>query len=177
MESENRMTTPSCWINQIKATPLGPISLAANESGLIRVFFGDVDGIKTVLTGEISVDDREKNLHLAAGLLQLDEYLHGKRREFELSIDWGIFKPFAAKVSETVFQIPCGEVRTYGEVAAAAGSPKAARAVGGVMANNPILILIPCHRVVGSDGSLHGYSGPGGLKTKAWLLGLEGYNV
>ncbi|MHC1783038.1 MAG: methylated-DNA--[protein]-cysteine S-methyltransferase [Anaerolineaceae bacterium] len=66
-------------------------------------------------------------------------------------------------------------MRTYGSLAAAAGHPGAARAAGGVMSRNPIPVVIPCHRVVASDGTLHGYSAPGGLKTKSWLLELEGH--
>jgi methylated-DNA-[protein]-cysteine S-methyltransferase len=85
--------------------------------------------------------------------------------------------PFQAKALQTVYAIPYGETRSYGDIAAAIGQPRAARAVGRANATNPMPLVIPCHRVIASDGSLHGYGGPGGLRTKAWLLDLERQNL
>lgn len=113
----------------------------------------------------------------AQWLLHLREYLEGRRRAFPLPIDWTPFTPFRRAVMQAAMAIPYGEVRTYSDLAAAVGRPGAARAVGRVMATNPMPLVVPCHRVVGRDGGLHGYGGPGGLSTKAWLLRLEGVNL
>ncbi len=109
-----------------------------------------------------------------AMLRQMDEFLRGQRRGFDLAVDWRGMTPFQVAVRQAVMAVPYGETAAYGDIAAAVGRPLAARAVGGVQARNPISFLIPCHRIVGSDGSLHGYGGFGGLETKRWLLELEG---
>ncbi len=110
----------------------------------------------------------------AQWLAHLREYLEGRRRAFPLPIAWEALPPFQRAVLRATFAIPYGEVRTYGEVARRIGKPGAARAVGRALGANPMPIAIPCHRVVGRDGRLHGFSAPGGLATKAWLLRLEG---
>jgi len=109
---------------------------------------------------------------LAVG--QLEQYLSGRLRNFDLPIDWDGMTEFTAAARRAAIDIPYGQVRTYGQLAEGLGKRAAARAVGAAMASNPMPIVIPCHRVVGSDGSLHGYSALGGLQTKAWLLRLEG---
>ncbi len=81
--------------------------------------------------------------------------------------------PFQLQVLHLTTHIPYGQTSTYKDIAIQVGKPNAARAVGRVEATNPIPLVIPCHRVLGSDGSLHGYGGPGGIKLKAWLLQLE----
>lgn len=104
-------------------------------------------------------------------------YLNGQPVTFSFQVDWQRFPPFQGKILQLTAQIPYGKVLTYGGIAALAGSPKASRAAGSALAHNPLPILIPCHRVVGSDGSLHGYSAPGGLAAKARLLELEGHRL
>jgi methylated-DNA-[protein]-cysteine S-methyltransferase len=104
---------------------------------------------------------------------QLADYLNGTRRQFSLAIDFSSLTPFQVEVLRITSQIPYGETRTYQEIAVQMGKQHAARAVGRVEATNPIPLIIPCHRVLGSDGTLHGYGGPGGIKLKAWLLDLE----
>lgn len=101
---------------------------------------------------------------------QLDEYFAGKRREFSIPLKTH-GTDFQERVWEALRSIPYGETRTYGQIAAQVGNPKASRAVGGANHNNPILILTPCHRVIGADGSLTGFGG--GLKVKEALLALE----
>ena len=105
---------------------------------------------------------------------QLAEYLDGKRKKFEVKIDWSVLTPFQQTVLQAVRHIDYGRTQTYGDIARQLGKPKAARAVGRANATNPMPIIIPCHRVLGANGSLHGYSAPGGVETKARLLRLEG---
>jgi methylated-DNA-[protein]-cysteine S-methyltransferase len=101
---------------------------------------------------------------------QLDEYFAGERKIFDLNLAPDA-TPFQSSVLEALRSIPYGETRTYADIAAAIGNPKAVRAVGGANGNNPIPIIIPCHRVVGSNGTLTGFGG--GLDTKRFLLDLE----
>ena len=107
---------------------------------------------------------------LAAG--QIAEYLDGWRTQLTVPVDWGGTSEFARGVLEACHSIPFGQTRTYAELASAAGSPRAARAVGQVMAHNRRPLIVPCHRVVASNGSLGGFGG--GLAMKRWLLELEG---
>jgi methylated-DNA-[protein]-cysteine S-methyltransferase len=104
---------------------------------------------------------------------QISEYLLGERETFDLPIDWSGLTPFQEKALRATFDIPYGEVKTYGEIASQLGNPRAARAVGRAEATNPMPLVIPCHRVIGADGGLHGYGAGQGLETKAWLLKLE----
>ena len=103
---------------------------------------------------------------------QLDEYFAGKRKHFELDVDLRLAHDFGRTVLEELGRVPFGEITTYGALAARAGKPKAARAVGTIMNRNPVPIVLPCHRVVGANGSLVGYAG--GLERKQMLLRLEG---
>jgi methylated-DNA-[protein]-cysteine S-methyltransferase len=101
------------------------------------------------------------------------EYLVGKRTRFDLAIDWSGMSPFQALTLKEISRIPYGQTLSYGQVAAQIGRSGAARAVGRANATNPVPLVIPCHRVVASDGSLRGYGAGEGLKTKRWLLEME----
>jgi methylated-DNA-[protein]-cysteine S-methyltransferase len=103
---------------------------------------------------------------------QLDEYFEGERKHFDLAVDLRLARDFGRTVLEELGRVPFGEVTTYGALAAKVGKPRAARAVGTIMNRNPIPIVLPCHRVVGANGSLVGYAG--GLDRKQTLLRLEG---
>jgi methylated-DNA-[protein]-cysteine S-methyltransferase len=103
---------------------------------------------------------------------QLDEYFGGKRRRFELEVDLRLTREFGRAVLNELARVPFGELTTYGALASRAGKPRAARAVGTIMNRNPIPIVLPCHRVVGANGTLVGYAG--GLERKQALLRLEG---
>ena len=109
----------------------------------------------------------------AGALRQVIDFLDGRRSEFDLAMDWRGMTDFQVAVRKAVMAVPYGQTASYGDIAAAVGKPLAARAVGGVQANNPVSFIIPCHRIIGAGGSLHGYGGFGGLETKAWLLELE----
>jgi methylated-DNA-[protein]-cysteine S-methyltransferase len=104
---------------------------------------------------------------------QVGEYLAGERRAFDLAIDWSGMGAFQRAALEQVIAVPYGQTATYGEIARRIGKPGAGRAVGRANATNPVPLVIPCHRLVGTDGKLHGYGAPGGIETKRWLLELE----
>jgi methylated-DNA-[protein]-cysteine S-methyltransferase len=156
-------------------TSVGNLFAAVSERGLVAVDFGFsehsfVERVQHKTRARLVRSSRE----VASALKQLTEYLSGKRKTFDLPIDYSVLTDFQKKVLTTALKIPRGQVLTYGDVARKIGRPRAARAVGQALGSNPMPIVIPCHRVLGSDGSLHGYSGGGGIKTKEWLLKLEG---
>lgn len=165
-------------IGNIKGTHLGEVWVALSERGLVAVDFGVSRAnfeaaVRKQTRGEVEyAPDR-----LSGATRQIKEYLNGKRRAFDLRIDWSVLpSDFQRAALRAVFSIPYGETRTYAEVAAQIGHPEAPRAVGRANATNPMPLVIPCHRVIGTDGELHGYGGAGGLKTKAWLLKMEEEN-
>lgn len=157
-------------------SPIGQIFVGLNASGaLVRLTYGVS---RLHFLEEIDKDGGEEVWDQAATasvIGQLTEYFAGKRSAFEIPLDLTGVTPFQREVLRVTQEIPYGTVCTYGDVAASIGKPKAARAVGRALGANPIGVVIPCHRVVASDGSLHGYSGAGGVQTKRFLLELEGY--
>ncbi|MBE2197443.1 MAG: methylated-DNA--[protein]-cysteine S-methyltransferase [Anaerolinea sp.] len=163
------------WIGKLPTTPLGEIWAACNDVGLVAVsLWGDRERFVAQvagLTGALPLVDEGP---VTAVTTQLDEYFRKERQEFDLPIDWSVMTPFQQTVLREVCAVGYGRVVTYGDIAQRIGNPKAVRAVGHANGRNPIPIIIPCHRILGSDGKLHGYSAPGGLETKAWLLRLEG---
>jgi methylated-DNA-[protein]-cysteine S-methyltransferase len=163
--------------NFLENTPAGSLALAATESGLARLFFCTKKDYDAFLnSNQLSIPVKE-NLIILEASKQIIEYFEGKRKEFKIPLDLQGQSPFREKVLKTCARIPFGNILTYKMLAEKAGSPRAARAAGGAMANNPIALIIPCHRVVGSDRGLHGFSSPGGLKTKAILLRHEGVEI
>jgi methylated-DNA-[protein]-cysteine S-methyltransferase len=157
----------------VTATPLGPLLLAATERGLVRVAFEgeDHDAVLAALAGSVSPRILRAPSRLAAAVRQLDEYFAGTRRAFELPLDRRLSRGFRLSVLEHLPLIPYGQTESYAQVAGAVGSPKAVRAVGTACATNPLPVVVPCHRVLRSDGSFGGYLG--GPAAKAYLLGLE----
>jgi methylated-DNA-[protein]-cysteine S-methyltransferase len=149
-------------------TPIGELLLATTERGLCSIEFRpDLDELARhfgprVLRVRGKLDPVRR---------QLDEYFEQRRESFELTLDLHA-TGFPRQVLEELAHVPYGTVSTYGALAAKVGRPRAARAVGGVMNRNPIPIVLPCHRIVGSNGSLTGYGG--GLHVKEALLRLEG---
>ena len=158
---------PICF-GELNGTPVGDLRLAVSDRGLIAVEWANT---QLDFDSYLRPFDAEATAPYAD---QLREYLEGKRREFTFSINWAIFRPFQKEALQAVFKIPYGETRTYSEIAAAIHRPLAYRAVGRANATNPMPIVIPCHRLIGTDGKLHGYGGGEGLKTKEWLLKMEG---
>ena len=141
-------------------SPLGPLTVACTDKGIASIQFGE-----NIPNGAVA----EKNANVDV-LEQLSEYFEGKRTQFEVSFDI-TGTPFQLSVWEELRRIPYGETRSYGDIAKAIGRPRAARAVGMANHDNPVAVMIPCHRVVGSDGSLTGYAG--GIDLKAGLLSIE----
>ena len=154
-------------------SPLGPLFVATTERGLVKISYDPevdrvVDGLARLLGPRVlratrPVDSVRRQLH---------EYFEHERTDFDLPLDLALTADFSRRVLEELARVPYGQVTTYGELAARAERPRAARAVGTVMNRNPIPIVLPCHRVVGSNGSLTGYGG--GLERKEQLLRLEG---
>ena len=157
----------------VMESPLGPLYIATSAQGLCSIDFGvDAD---VFLAGLDPLARTEANPEaLAPVAQQLRDYFAGKRRRFDVKIDFSWMTPFQQRVLQTALSIPAGVVWTYGQVARAIGRPKASRAVGQALGSNPVPIVIPCHRVIGSDGSLHGYGAGGGVASKRWLLQFEG---
>jgi len=155
-------------------SPFGALLLAATGRGLVRVAFPeeDVDSVLERLARRISPRIVEASAPLEPMRRELDEYFGGRRRSFELPLDWTLIGPFARRVLHVACEIPYGGVLSYAEVAADAGSPRGSRAAGNALGSNPIPIVIPCHRVLRTGGALGGYGG--GLERKRWLLELEG---
>ena len=146
-------------------SPVGPLTAAVDGEGrLVRLAFAD----ERAATPPGALEDAA----LCAGVVaQLREYLEGARREFDLTLA-PPGTPFQRRVWEELSRIPYGATISYRELARRVGNPAATRAVARANATNPIPIVVPCHRVIGSDGTLTGYGG--GLHRKRWLLALEG---
>jgi methylated-DNA-[protein]-cysteine S-methyltransferase len=160
-------------------SPVGTLVAAATPRGLAALsyedFRGGVDAVLEALASRLSPRMLEAPARLDDVRRELDEYFAGRRRDFDLPIDWALASAFGRRVLHATAAIPFGQVSTYGAVAAEAGNPKASRAAGRALGANPIPIVVPCHRVVGAGGRLTGYTG--GLHRKVALLRLEGVEL
>jgi len=155
-------------------TPVGPLLLAATERGLVRIAY-QREGFGSVLhTLAVRLSPRvlEVPMRLDRAARELDEYFSGTRRTFDLPLDAALSSGFRRTVQQILPQIGYGNTQTYKQVAGLVGNPNAVRAVGTACATNPLPIVVPCHRVLRTDGSLGGYVG--GPEAKAALLRLEG---
>jgi methylated-DNA-[protein]-cysteine S-methyltransferase len=153
-------------------TQIGPLLLAVTERGLCRISFDpEPDRETETLARTFGVRVLRAPRELDPVRRELDEYFQGRRRAFDLPLDLRGREGFSRDILERLAKVPYGEVTTYKSLAVQAGNPRAARAVGTIMNRNPIPIVLPCHRVVGSNGSLVGYGG--GLDRKRLLLDLE----
>jgi methylated-DNA-[protein]-cysteine S-methyltransferase len=154
-------------------SPVGELLVAATERGICRISF-DPEPERAI--EELAKTHGVRVLRSAGPLQQLrrqlDEYFEGSRRDFDLRVDLAPLPSFQQTVLAELQRVPYGATHTYGGLAARIGRPRAARAVGGALNRNPVPIVVPCHRVVGSSGSLVGYAG--GLERKETLLALEG---
>lgn len=152
-------------------SPVGALYFAASDRGLYRLEFGvDQEEFLANLDPLARTErDPEKLLQVAT---QMREYFAGERSHFDLSLDLTHLTPFHRKVLEMAYTVPYGSKWTYGQLARAIGKPKASRAVGHALGRNPLMIVVPCHRIVASDGNLRGYRA--GISFKRMLLQLEG---
>jgi methylated-DNA-[protein]-cysteine S-methyltransferase len=158
---------------RIVDSPLGPLWVAVGPRGLLNIHYGaEPSSLELrrivraygpgVLPDARRVDDVAR---------ELDQYFNGKRRDFDVAVDLSPLTPFQRKVLAVTARVPYGELITYAKVARSAGNDRAYRAAAGAIGDNPIPIVVPCHRVVASDGTLGGYAG--GLDAKRRLLKLE----
>lgn len=162
------------YIGHSQHTQLGEIWVAMTEIGLAAISFpaSEIEFSSRLQKNskkEIKFDQEK----IEGAAFELEKYLLGQLKEFTTNIDWTSMGTFQQKVLKATMKIPFGETRSYKDIANDIGHPGAARAVGRAEATNPIPLVIPCHRVLGVDGKLHGYSAGQGLETKKWLLALE----
>lgn len=151
--------SPCCTMT----TPVGRIRLTVGDQGLTSLSWCEEGG------REQETDDPR----LISAREELHQYFCGELKTFTVKVDFSRWSGFAAQVYTLLATIPYGKTMTYGELARLAGSPSAARAVGRIMASNPLPIILPCHRVIAASGAMTGYSGGEGISTKVFLLDLE----
>jgi methylated-DNA-[protein]-cysteine S-methyltransferase len=153
-------------------SPVGTLLVAASERGVCRISFDpEPDRELDELARHFGARVLRSPRPVTAVRRELDEYFAGGRRTFDVPVDLSALPGFQQLVLAELRRVPFGRVETYGGLAARIGRPRAARAVGGALNRNPVPIVVPCHRVIGSSGSLVGYAG--GLERKRALLGLE----
>jgi methylated-DNA-[protein]-cysteine S-methyltransferase len=153
-------------------TPIGTLLLAVAGGRVVASSFGDEETMTARLARAVSPRVLRQPRPLDDVRRQLDEYLAGRRRTFDLDVDLALATPFQRLVLEDLpTHTSYGHTRSYGEVAGDIERPKAARAVGTALGANPVCVVLPCHRVIGSNGALTGYAG--GLEAKRFLLNLE----
>jgi methylated-DNA-[protein]-cysteine S-methyltransferase len=163
-------------------SPVGEMWIATGDRGVVKVSFG-IDELRFCHELEsLGYQPEFRPDDVAEAVSQLGEYFGGTRRTFELPLDLAALPPFQRAVLEEIAAIPFGQVRSYGAIAEAVGRPRAARAVGTAVAGNPISFVVPCHRVVRSDGTLGEYGVQAwgrsrGIEVKRRLLRAEGINL
>lgn len=155
-------------------TPVGPLLLAATEQGLVRVAYPNQghDAVLQALADRISPRVLHAPARLDPVVRQLDDYFAGRRRRFDVPLDWRLSAGFRSTVlHHLASDVDYGRTASYAALAALAGNPRAVRAVGTACATNPLPVVVPCHRVVRSDGAIGNYAG--GVEAKRTLLDLE----
>jgi methylated-DNA-[protein]-cysteine S-methyltransferase len=157
-------------------TPYGPGVVIATDQGVAGVELPDVSRCDRVCH-LAPLESEQSDISTRSALL-LQRYFHGERADFsDIPVDLSNLPPFRQNVLNMIRKLAFGEICSYGQLAELCGSPRAARAVGGALAANPVPVIIPCHRVVASDGRLTGFSAPGGVNAKKALLQLEGIEL
>ena len=162
------MTTAVHYTYKLMTSPVGTLRLVASDKGLAGVWFERTRPGRTQPRGDVK---NAKHPVLVAAERQLGEYFAGRRKAFDLKLDF-VGTEFQKSVWKALLTIPFGQTRSYGEIARQVGRPSASRAVGAANGRNPVAIVAPCHRVIGSTGALTGFGG--GLDVKEQLLRLEG---
>ena len=160
----------------VEDSPVGPLMLAATKRGLVELGFEgrrELDLYLERLTRKLSPRVLEAPARLDPVRRELDEYFEGRRTRFDVPLDWSLSKGFTQRILRATAKVPYGEVSTYRQMAAKAGNERAVRAAGNALGANPIPIVVPCHRILRTGGSLGGYGG--GPERKEFLLRLEGF--
>ena len=156
-------------------SPVGTLLVAVTPRGLVRVAYLDAGEEEATVLEQLATTVSPRVLAAPRKLdeprRELDQYFAGRRRQFELPLDWQLTRGFGRKVLEATARIPYGATATYKQVATQAGNARAYRAAGNALGSNPIPIIVPCHRILHSGGGLGGYTG--GLERKRVLLGVE----
>ncbi|MFF3843792.1 methylated-DNA--[protein]-cysteine S-methyltransferase [Streptomyces sp. NPDC002328] len=177
MDSHGQIEQQVVWA--VVGTDIGPLLLAATGEGLVNVVFHATDAVRDKSLGRLAdrlgvepVESPGSPL-LAEAIHQVEAYFAGARKDFALPLDWSLISGFNRQVlRELASGVPYGSVVGYGDLARRVGQPGAAQAVGTAMGANPLPVVVPCHRVVESDGGIGGFGG--GLEAKRKLLALEG---
>ncbi|MEV8542461.1 methylated-DNA--[protein]-cysteine S-methyltransferase [Streptomyces sp. NPDC051572] len=177
MDSHGQNEQRVVWA--VVGTDIGPLLLAATQDGLVNVVFHATDAVRDKILDRLAtrlgtepVEAPDSPL-LAEAIRQIEAYFAGDLRDFELPLDWSLISGFNRQVlRELASGVRYGSVVGYGDLAGRVGQPLAAQAVGVAMGSNPLPVVVPCHRVVESDGGIGGFGG--GLETKRKLLALEG---
>lgn len=177
MDSHGQYEQQVVWA--VVGTGIGPLLLAATREGLVNVVFHATDEVRDSalerLASRLGTEPAEEpgSPLLAEAIRQVEAYFAGERRDFDLPLDWSLISGFNREVlSELASGVPYGTVVGYGDLAGRVGRPAGAQAVGAAMGANPLPVVVPCHRVVESDGGIGGFGG--GLEAKRRLLALEG---
>ncbi|BBC37373.1 Methylated-DNA--protein-cysteine methyltransferase [Streptomyces graminofaciens] len=177
MNSHGQYERQVVWA--VVGTDIGPLLLAATDDGLVNIVFHATDAVRDKaldrLASRLGTEPVESPASplLTEAIRQVGAYFAGERRDFELPLDWSLISGFNRLVlRELASGVPFGSVVGYGDLARRVGQPGAAQAVGIAMGSNPLPVVVPCHRVVESDGGIGGFGG--GLETKRRLLALEG---
>lgn len=179
--AEERFNTAATdgWLSDVVFdvidSPLGDLVAAMTPRGLAVLHYthGDTDATLETIARRLSPRMVSSPKSLQQVARQLDEFFEGRRKDFDLQLDWSLLRGFTRKVLQVTSRIPYGKTLTYSEVAAKAGSPRGMRAAGNALGANPIPIIVPCHRVLRNDGTVGGYTG--GPEKKIHLLHLEGH--
>jgi methylated-DNA-[protein]-cysteine S-methyltransferase len=164
------------YLGSLDDSPLGALRIAISPRGLILVDWANPQAHYPFRFEGLDARAAWDQPHVQPYADEIRAYLEGRRKNFDIPIDWSTLQPFQQKTLKAVYAIPYGQTRAYAEIAAQIGHPNAYRAVGRANATNPMPLVIPCHRVIGADGKLHGYGGGAGLSTKQWLLDMEARN-
>ncbi|MEU3896956.1 methylated-DNA--[protein]-cysteine S-methyltransferase [Streptomyces sp. NPDC045251] len=177
MDSNGQYEQRIVWT--VVDTGIGPLLLAATRDGLVNVVFHATGAVRGKalerLAARLGTEPVEApgSPLLTEAIRQVEAYFGGRRRDFDLPLDWSLISGFNREVlRELASGVPYGSVVGYGDLAGRVGQPGAAQAVGTAMGANPLPVVVPCHRVVGSDGGIGGFGG--GVDTKRQLLALEG---
>ena len=159
----------------VEDSPVGPLLLASTGRGLVELGYEadkELDFMLERLATKVSPRVLEAPARLDPVRRELEEYFEGKRLDFDIPLDWSLTKGFTRRVLRATAKVPYGQVSTYRQVATKAGNERAVRAAGNALGANPIPIVVPCHRILRTGGSLGGYGG--GVPRKEFLLRLEG---